>query len=176
MCRKSAQASLRFCSCAWWGIRRVFIMLASMQVVRRRSRSGRLSECAGGRRGMWICADMNGPRVWKTGGNPNQQPGRFRGRINAETFARRGWALGQALLFARGAADFVAIVQHGCGKPTAAKGRLLRRRGGWIVSGQAADRRPLFYRTARGAGGPGFVGPNQVVRRKPRLEQLGLEV
>jgi hypothetical protein len=72
------------------------------------------------------------------------------------------------------AAVFVANLQHGYGKGEAGMRRLLPQRIGWIVSAQAADRRPLLFWGSKGAGGPDSGG-NQP-DRIPRLKQLGLEV
>ena len=71
---------------------------------------------------------------------------------------------------------FVAKLQHEFGKLVAAKHRLLPGRSGWIVSLQAADRRPLFFWGSTRGGGPrlGWRQPDR--KRKPRLKQLGLEV
>jgi len=58
----------------------------------------------------------------------------------------------------------------------AAKRRLLPRASGWIVSPQAADRRPLFFRGQHEGRGPDSGGDSQVETEKPQLKQLGLEV
>src|SRR6476469_503154 len=70
---------------------------------------------------------------------------------------------------------FVAKLQHELGKLVAVKHRLLPQRSGWIVSPQAADRRPLSLGSTRG-GGPRIEWQAPVRKRIPRLKQLGLEV
>ena len=70
---------------------------------------------------------------------------------------------------------FVAKLQHEVGKLVAVKHRLLPRRSGWIVSPQAADRRPLSLGSTRG-GGPRIEWQAPDRKRIPRLKQLGLEV
>ena len=72
---------------------------------------------------------------------------------------------------------FVAFVQQRVWKGGGDVTNVLPRRSGWIVSSQAADRRPLFFSGSQKGGGPNFDGVSQVESgEKPRLKQLGLEV
>ena len=72
---------------------------------------------------------------------------------------------------------FVAFVQQRFGKAGEQVTNMLPRRSGWIVSPQAADRRPLFFSGSQKGGGPNFDGVSQIENgEKPRLKQLGLEV
>src|SRR5215475_14171326 len=68
---------------------------------------------------------------------------------------------------------FVAKLQHEVGKLVEAKHPLLPRTKGWIVSAQAADRRPLFFWGSTRGGGPrlGWRRPDR--KRIPRLRKLG---